>query len=152
MLKTAHAMVSHSSGSFRPEVQLPIDPARVLDRQVISGEVAAGLVVAPGRNLHIGLPSPARPTRGAEISPAVTPLAVMCGFCPVRLSACRSAAGCCLAPRYRLYPNFCSSSTRAFTCDSVSTPLGGKPSITPKMPRPCSVSATITSTGFAVAQ
>ena len=56
MLKTEQAAVLSSGGSRRPAVQLPIDPARVLDRQVISGEVAAGLVVAPGRNLHIGLP------------------------------------------------------------------------------------------------
>ncbi len=56
MLKTGHAIAASSGGCRRPAVQLPIDPARVLDRQVISGEVAAGLVVAPGRNLHIGLP------------------------------------------------------------------------------------------------
>src|SRR5947208_2336094 len=35
---------------------------------------------------------------------------------------------------------------------SVSIPLVFTPSMTPRMPRPCSVSATITSTGFAVAQ
>jgi hypothetical protein len=34
------------------QIQLSIDPARVLDRQVISGEVAAGRVLAPGTRLE----------------------------------------------------------------------------------------------------
>ena len=41
---------------------------------------------------------------------------------------------------------------RAARSESCSTPFGEDPSITPIMPRPCSVSATTTSSGFAVAQ
>ena len=41
---------------------------------------------------------------------------------------------------------------RAATSAGPSTPLGGLPSITPSTPRPCSLRATITSTGLAVAQ
>ena len=41
---------------------------------------------------------------------------------------------------------------RASTSASVSTPLVLTPSMTPRIPRPWSVSARITSTGFAVAQ
>lgn len=86
MLKTAHPAMASAGVCASGGVQLHIDPARVPDRQVISGEVAAGLVVAPGRNPGIGLPSPVRPTRGAEIGSVVTPLAALSGFCPVCLA------------------------------------------------------------------
>src|SRR5437773_11930255 len=51
-----------------------------------------------------------------------------------------------------LYPNFRSNCLRASMSDSASMPLLFIPSITPRMPRPPSVSATMTSTGLAVAQ
>src|SRR5262249_49702238 len=51
-----------------------------------------------------------------------------------------------------LYPKFLKSALRAALSASPSTPFGGEPSMTPIMPRPCSVSATTTSNGFAVAQ
>src|SRR6266567_1424208 len=53
---------------------------------------------------------------------------------------------------YRLYPIFRRNSFRALISAGPSTPFGGLPSITPITPRPCSVFATITSTGLAVAQ
>jgi hypothetical protein len=53
---------------------------------------------------------------------------------------------------YSLYPILRRKSLRNLMSASVSMPLVLKPSITPRMPRPCSVSATTTSTGFAVAQ
>ncbi len=54
--------------------------------------------------------------------------------------------------RYRLYPIARRKSRRFPSSSTDSTPFGDDPSITPITPRPCSVSATITSTGFAVAQ
>ncbi len=51
-----------------------------------------------------------------------------------------------------LYPRTRSSSRRSATSPSLSTPSGGSPSTTPTTPRPRSVTATTTSTGFAVAQ
>lgn len=53
---------------------------------------------------------------------------------------------------YNLYPILRRNCLRFWTSFSVSTPLGLYPSMTPIMPRPCSVSATMTCTGFAVAQ
>jgi hypothetical protein len=44
------------------------------------------------------------------------------------------------------------STRRRATSASLSTPTGGDPSMTPRMPRPRSVTATMTSNGFAVAQ
>src|SRR5206468_10701172 len=52
----------------------------------------------------------------------------------------------------RLYPILRRKSRRLAASSAVSTPLGDAPSITPSTPRPCSFSATITLTGFAVAQ
>src|SRR5437879_3806852 len=52
----------------------------------------------------------------------------------------------------RLYPIFLRKSFRHVISASVSIPFGDDPSTTPNTPRPRSVSATITSTGFAVAQ
>jgi hypothetical protein len=54
--------------------------------------------------------------------------------------------------RHRLYPICLRNSRRCTASTSVSTPSGDPPSITPSTPRPCSVSATIASTGLAVAQ
>ena len=45
---------------------------------------------------------------------------------------------------YNLYPNLRSSCLRAWMSFSSSTPFGLYPSTTPIIPRPCSVSATIT--------
>ena len=53
---------------------------------------------------------------------------------------------------HRLYPIFRRNPCRQAASSSDSTPFGEDPSITPIMPRPCSVSATITSRGLAVAQ
>src|SRR5438034_9768991 len=53
---------------------------------------------------------------------------------------------------YRLYPIFRRNPLRAASSAGPSTPFGDLPSITPITPRPCSVFATITSTGLAVAQ
>jgi len=50
------------------------------------------------------------------------------------------------------YPRRRRRALRSVTSSSVSTPLGELPSTTPRIPRPCAVSATTTSTGFAVAQ
>src|ERR1700688_4529264 len=52
----------------------------------------------------------------------------------------------------RLYPILRSSPWRHSTSVAVSMPLGDDPSMTPSTPLPCSVWATITSTGLAVAQ
>ena len=53
---------------------------------------------------------------------------------------------------YSLYPIFRTNSRRHLASSSLSTPFGELPSTTPKMPRPSSVCARITSTGLAVAQ
>src|SRR3989304_2532266 len=53
---------------------------------------------------------------------------------------------------YNLYPILRRNCLRFWMSFSVSTPLGLYPSITPIMPLPCSVSATMTCTGFAVVQ
>ncbi len=51
-----------------------------------------------------------------------------------------------------LYPILRKNPCRHSASAAVSTPLDDAPSITPSTPLPCSVWATITSTGFAVAQ
>lgn len=53
---------------------------------------------------------------------------------------------------YILYPTSRRKALRLAISSSFSIPLGLNPSTTPKMARPCSVCATTTSTGFAVAQ
>src|SRR5690348_9878596 len=68
-----------------------------------------------------------------------------------RLTSARCSHDSLLMP-YRLYPIFRRNSLRTAISAGPSTPLGGLPSITPMTPRPCSVFATITSTGLAVAQ
>jgi hypothetical protein len=57
-----------------------------------------------------------------------------------------------LATGYRLYPMVRRKARRVPVSSAVSIPLGGDPSITPITPRPCSLSATTTCTGLAVAQ
>jgi hypothetical protein len=61
------ALQKHTGGTLGLGVQLPIDPARVLDRQVISGEVTGGLALATGRGIGIGLTS-VGPKLRAEIA------------------------------------------------------------------------------------
>ena len=68
-----------------------------------------------------------------------------------RLTSARCSHDSSLMP-YRLYPIFRRNSLRAAISAGPSTPFGELPSITPITPRPCSVFATITSTGLAVAQ
>src|ERR1035437_4452859 len=53
---------------------------------------------------------------------------------------------------HNLYPSFRKKSFLHLMSSSSSTPFGENPSTTPRMPRPCSVSATTTSVGLAVAQ
>ena len=53
MLKTLPWRQKNAGYRSKYDVQLFIDPARVLDRQVISGEVAADSVVALGRSIEI---------------------------------------------------------------------------------------------------
>src|SRR5438309_626829 len=68
-----------------------------------------------------------------------------------RLTPARCSHDSSLMP-YRLYPIFRRNSLRAAISAGPSTPFGKLPSITPITPRPCSVFATSTSTGLAVAQ
>ncbi len=53
---------------------------------------------------------------------------------------------------YLLYPILRRKSWRAAASAAVSTPFGELPSITPMTPQPCSLRASTTSTGFALAQ
>ena len=53
---------------------------------------------------------------------------------------------------YLLYPIIRRKPRRFSASSAPSTPAGHDPSITPSTPRPCSLSATTTCTGFAVAQ
>src|SRR3990172_2299869 len=72
-----------------------------------------------------------------------------CGFCASEFVPSDSFG---LGLYYNLYPILRRNCLRFWTSFSVSTPLGLEPSITPIMPLPCSFSATMTCTGFAVAQ
>ena len=55
MLKTPHSSEKRLASKAPDAVQILIDPTRALDRQVISGEVAAGSVLAVGLDIGIGL-------------------------------------------------------------------------------------------------
>ncbi len=57
-----------------------------------------------------------------------------------------------LLKNHNLYPIFLRKSLLSFASFSVSIPFGFAPSTTPSIPRPSAVSATTTSTSFAVAQ
>ncbi len=61
MLKTLSPPQKHAGKQAALSVQIPIGRARELDRQVISGEVAAGSVIALGQNIEIGLASDGEP-------------------------------------------------------------------------------------------
>ena len=54
-VENAAAARKETSGACGVGVQPFVDPARVLDRQVISGEVTGGRALATGREIGIGL-------------------------------------------------------------------------------------------------